>query len=180
MGWRDAAACRGASTAEFFGGRGVRVRGRARCEVCVVAEVCLWWAIVVEDGAGYPLRRVGRAGPGAALEGRGRRRRGRSPRQFGGRLGGIEHRCRHPSGGPAVSRPCPPRRAVSAATCAGEQWLVLVAQVAADPMIGVAAARMLLLLVDELRDDGIVLHHVSVEVDGGADRVGVGERKGEG
>ena len=65
-----------------------------------------------------------------------------------------------------MSRPCPPRRAAAAATCAGEQRLVLVAQVAADPMIGVAAARILILLVDELRDDGIVLHHVSVEVEG--------------
>ena len=53
MGWRDAAACRGAPTAWFFGGRSSGVRGRARCEVCVVAEVCLWWAIVAEDGVGY-------------------------------------------------------------------------------------------------------------------------------
>ena len=51
--WRDAAACRGAPTAEFFGRRSAQVRGRARCEGCVVVEVCLWWAIVAEDGAGY-------------------------------------------------------------------------------------------------------------------------------
>jgi Transcription factor WhiB len=53
VGWRDAAACRGAPTAEFFGRRSARVRGRARCEGCVVAEVCLWWAIVAEVGVGY-------------------------------------------------------------------------------------------------------------------------------
>ena len=53
VGWRDAAACRGAPTAEFFGERSARLRGRARCEGCVVAEVCLWWAIVAEDGVGY-------------------------------------------------------------------------------------------------------------------------------
>ena len=33
-------------------------------------------------------------------------------------------------------------------------------------MIEVAAARMLILLVDELRDDGIVLHHIRVELEG--------------
>jgi hypothetical protein len=53
VGWRDAAACRGAPTAEFFGRPSARLRGRARCEACVVAEVCLWWAIVAEDGVGY-------------------------------------------------------------------------------------------------------------------------------
>lgn len=51
--WRDAAACRGAPTAEYFGRPSARLRGRARCERCMVAEVCLWWAIVAEDGAGY-------------------------------------------------------------------------------------------------------------------------------
>ena len=53
VGWRDAAACRGAPTVEFFGAGSARARGRARCEGCVVAEVCLWWAIVAEDDIGY-------------------------------------------------------------------------------------------------------------------------------
>jgi hypothetical protein len=65
-----------------------------------------------------------------------------------------------------MSRPCPARRATLAAPGDGEQRLVLVAQVAAHPMIEVAAARMLILLVDELRDDGIVLHHIRVELEG--------------
>jgi hypothetical protein len=64
-----------------------------------------------------------------------------------------------------MSRPCPARRATSAPG-AGQQRLVLVAQVVAHPMIEVAAARMLILLVDELRDDGIVLHHIRVELEG--------------
>jgi hypothetical protein len=65
-----------------------------------------------------------------------------------------------------MSRPCPARRVTSAAPGAGEQRLVLVAQVAAHPMIEVAAARMLILLVDELRDDGIVLRRIRVELEG--------------
>ena len=65
-----------------------------------------------------------------------------------------------------MSRPCPARRETSAVPCAGEQRLVLVAQVAAHPMIEVAAARMLILLVDELRDDGIVLRRIRVELEG--------------
>ena len=63
-----------------------------------------------------------------------------------------------------MSRPCP-ARATSAAPCADEQRLVLVAQVSAHPMIEVAAARMLILLVDELRDDGIVVHRIRVELE---------------
>src|ERR1700737_2071254 len=116
------------------GGRGVFVvgdRGRGRC-----------W---------LPLRLVGWVEPGAALEGRGRGRRRRSLRQFGRGVGGAEQRRRPAASGAAMSRPCPARRETSAVPCAGEQRLVLVAQVAAHPMIEVAAARMLILLVDELR-----------------------------
>jgi hypothetical protein len=65
-----------------------------------------------------------------------------------------------------MSRPCPARRATSAAPGAGQRRLVLVAQVAAHPMIEVAAARMLILLVDELRGDEIVVHHIRVELEG--------------
>ena len=61
-------------------------------------------------------------------------------------------------------RPCP--RQAASPPGADEQRLVLVAQVASHPMIGVAAARMLILLVDELRDDGIVLRRLRVEVEG--------------
>jgi hypothetical protein len=65
-----------------------------------------------------------------------------------------------------MSRPCPARRAASAAPGAGQRRLVLVAQVSVHPMIEVAAARMLILLVDELRDDEIVVHHIRVELEG--------------
>ena len=47
--WRQAAACRGVGSEEFFGTGPARARGRARCGSCPVSEVCLWTAMVAEE-----------------------------------------------------------------------------------------------------------------------------------
>ena len=50
--WSLRAACRGVGAAVFFDRAG---RGEAApvCSRCAVAEACLWWAMTVEEGAGY-------------------------------------------------------------------------------------------------------------------------------
>jgi hypothetical protein len=48
----------------------------------------------------------------------------------------------------------------------GHQQLALVADVDAHPVVEVAAARVLLLMLEELRCVGIVVHQVRLELDG--------------
>ena len=50
--WGLRAACRGVGAAVFFDRAG---RGGAApmCSRCAVTEACLWWAMAVEEGAGY-------------------------------------------------------------------------------------------------------------------------------
>jgi hypothetical protein len=50
--------------------------------------------------------------------------------------------------------------------CAGELQLRLVIRLDDDPMVEVAAARLLLMVLDELRTDGLVVHQVRLEMDG--------------
>jgi hypothetical protein len=58
--WMEHAVCRGVGAAEFFDASG---RGRRRCRVCPVAEVCFWWAIVAESDLGYRFGVWGGASP---------------------------------------------------------------------------------------------------------------------
>jgi hypothetical protein len=64
-----------------------------------------------------------------------------------------------------MSKPCRARRRVSLPG-AGERQLGLVVRVDDDPMVEVAAARLLLVVLDELRTDGLVVRQVRVEMDG--------------
>jgi hypothetical protein len=50
--------------------------------------------------------------------------------------------------------------------CAGELQLRLVIRLDDDPMVEVAAARLLLMVLDELRTDGLVVRQVRLEMDG--------------
>jgi hypothetical protein len=50
--------------------------------------------------------------------------------------------------------------------CTGELQLRLVIRLDDDPMVEVAAARLLLMVLDELRTDGLVVHQVRLEMDG--------------
>ena len=49
--WRDAAACKGAGPAVFFGTspRAAKVS----CRRCAVQEICFWYALATEEEAGY-------------------------------------------------------------------------------------------------------------------------------
>ena len=58
--WTAHAACRGVGPDEFFGAGG---RGRRRCRVCPVVEVCFWWAVVAESDLGYRFGIWGGAPP---------------------------------------------------------------------------------------------------------------------
>jgi hypothetical protein len=49
---------------------------------------------------------------------------------------------------------------------AGEQQLDLAVIVEADPLIEVAAAEVLLLALEELRNAGIVVHHIHLHIEG--------------
>lgn len=62
--WMDHAACRGVGCEEFFGRRAVMAKGRARCRVCPVAEICFWWAVVAESDLGYRFGIWGGTTPG--------------------------------------------------------------------------------------------------------------------
>lgn len=50
--WSPRAACRGVGAAVFFD-RARRGDAAPICSRCAVAEACLWWAMAVEEGAGY-------------------------------------------------------------------------------------------------------------------------------
>jgi hypothetical protein len=63
-----------------------------------------------------------------------------------------------------MTKPCRARRRASL-PCAGQLQLSLVVRLE-DPMVEVAAANVLLLLLDELRTDGLVVHQVRLEMDG--------------
>jgi hypothetical protein len=49
---------------------------------------------------------------------------------------------------------------------AGELQLRLAIRLDDDPMVEVVAARLLLMVLDELRTDGLVVHQVRLEMDG--------------
>jgi hypothetical protein len=49
---------------------------------------------------------------------------------------------------------------------AGEQQLKYAVLVEADPLIEVAGAEVLLLALEEMRNHGIVVHHVHLHIDG--------------
>jgi hypothetical protein len=49
---------------------------------------------------------------------------------------------------------------------AGEQQLNLAVIVEAHPLAEVAAAEVMLFALEVMRDGGIVVHHVQVEIDG--------------
>jgi hypothetical protein len=61
--WMGHAACRGLGTAEFFGDGTAMAKGRARCQSCPVAEVCLWWGVVAEWDLPYRFGIWGGVGP---------------------------------------------------------------------------------------------------------------------
>jgi hypothetical protein len=66
-----------------------------------------------------------------------------------------------------MSRPCPAhRRSPVPVRGAGEQQLDLAVIVEADPLIEVAAAEVLLLALEVMRDAGIVVHHIHLHIDG--------------
>ena len=50
--------------------------------------------------------------------------------------------------------------------CAGELQLRLVVRLDDDPMVDLAAANVLLVLLDELRAGGLVVHQVRLQIDG--------------
>lgn len=61
--------------------------------------------------------------------------------------------------------PCPARRE-RPATADGHQRFAVVVDVDAHPMVELVAARALLILSEELRNEGIVARHMSVALDG--------------
>ena len=66
-----------------------------------------------------------------------------------------------------MSRPCPAqRRSPTPVRGAGEQQLNLAVIVEAHPLAEVAATQVMLLALEVIRDGGIVVHHIQVEIDG--------------
>jgi hypothetical protein len=66
-----------------------------------------------------------------------------------------------------MGRPCPAHRPTPTPVLgAGEQQLNLTVIVAADPVIEVAGAEVLLLALEGLRNAGVVVHHIRLHIDG--------------
>jgi hypothetical protein len=66
-----------------------------------------------------------------------------------------------------MSRPCPAHRpSLMPFRGAGEQQLNLAVIVEAHPLAEVAAAEVMLFALEVMRDGGIEVHHVQVEIDG--------------
>ena len=65
-----------------------------------------------------------------------------------------------------MSRPCPAHRPTPMPVRDGEQQLNLAVIVETDPLIEVAAAEVLLVALQEMRNAGIVVHHVHLHIDG--------------
>jgi hypothetical protein len=65
-----------------------------------------------------------------------------------------------------MGRPCPSHRPTPIPVrCAGEQQLNLTVIVEADALIEVAGAEVLLLALQEMRNAGIVVHHIHLHID---------------
>lgn len=64
-----------------------------------------------------------------------------------------------------MGRRCPPR-ALLLAGRPEEQQLHLTVRVAADPLVEVAAAQIMVAALEELRTAGIVVRHASLQLDG--------------
>ncbi len=63
-------------------------------------------------------------------------------------------------------RSCPGHRVVpTPPRCPGEQQLKLSVLVEADPLVEVAAAKVLILAMDQMRSAGIMVHQVRVELE---------------
>jgi hypothetical protein len=68
-----------------------------------------------------------------------------------------------------MSRPCPAHRPCPSpmpVRGAGEQQLNLAVIVEAHPLAEVAAAQVILLALEVIRDGGIVVHHIHLDIDG--------------